>query len=136
MVVCCSVPGFFSSLDRGFFLPTFRSAIVIISLIIYSHATRLSSRWYFPRSVTCYEGYAVSIHGTLTRWLVDLFGKIYKRKMMENVEKKARDCLIKILYSFYHLRDCRVSGESKVLEIDKFRCRTGFKKQLYGGRQW
>lgn len=48
------------------------------------------------------------------------------------MKKRARDCLIKILYPFYRLRDVRVSGESKVLEIDKFRCHGGFKKQLYG----
>lgn len=52
--------------------------------------------------------------------------------MMENTGKKARDCLIKILYPFYRLRDVRLSGESKVLEIDKFRRHAGFKKQLYG----
>lgn len=74
----------------------------------------------------------MSIHGTLTRRLVDLFGKIYEGKMMENTKKKARDCLIKILYPFYRVGDVRVSGESKILEIDKFRCHAGFKKQLYG----
>lgn len=50
------------------------------------------------------------------------------------MNKMARDRLIKILYPFYRLRDVRVSGESKILEIDEFRCHT-FQKAIVWDRQ-
>lgn len=127
---------FFFSLDRGFFLPTFQSAIVIISLIIYSHATRLSSRWYFPPSVTRHEGYTVSIHGTLTRWLVDLFGKIYKRKMMENTEKKGTRLSYKNSISILSFKRCSSKWWKQSFGNWQVSLPRWFQKAIVWDRQW
>lgn len=127
---------FFFSLDRGFFLPTFQSAIVIISLIIYSHATRLSSRWYFPPSVTRREGYTVSIHGTLTRWLVDLFGKIYKRKMMENTGKKGTRLSYKNSISILSFKRCSSKWWKQSFGNWQVSLPRWFQKAIVWDRQW